>query len=148
MFRLLCIVSAFASASATISNCNTKSVFTITTLAADPPDTVSAGQNVSWTLLYTSPYAVTSGTATSGVTFNGIPFTPTITDLCESIVCPLSAGSHDGSTWFIFPDGINGKIVTKVTWEDADGTQLLCISYTVKTAAKSLVLRNWRYNHS
>ena len=97
MFLLLAFL---ASTTASITNCNTGSVFTITKLAANPPDTVVAGQNVSWTLLYTSPSTVTGGTASSGITFNGIPFTPTVTDLCESIVCPLAAGAHDGSTSF------------------------------------------------
>ena len=146
MFLLLAFL---ASTAASITNCNTGSVFTITKLAADPPDTVVAGQNVSWTLLYTSPSTVTGGTASSGITFNGIPFTPTVTDLCESIVCPLAAGAHDGSTWFIFPDGVSGKIVTKVTWADAGGNQLLCISYNVKTAIlKSKSMVQWIKNKS
>lgn len=134
MFAFLAFMVAYTAAS--IVNCNTGSVFTITKLAADPPDTVVAGQNVTWTLLYTSPNLITGGTASSGITFNGIPFTPTVTDLCESIVCPLSAGAHDGSSWFLFPQGVNGKIVTKVTWEDVDSNQLLCISYTVKSTLR------------
>ena len=130
MFLLLAFL---ASTTASITNCNTGSVFTITKLAADPPDTVVAGQNVTWTLLYTSPATVTGGTASSALTFNGIPFSPEVTDLCDSIVCPLAAGIHDGSSWFIFPSGVSGKIVTKVTWADASGNQLLCISYSVKS---------------
>jgi hypothetical protein len=130
MFLLLAFL---ASTTASITNCNTGSVFTITKLAADPPDTVVAGQNVTWTLLYTSPATVTGGTASSALTFNGIPFSPEVTDLCDSIVCPLAAGTHDGSSWFIFPSGVSGKIITKVTWADASGNQLLCISYSVKS---------------
>ena len=134
---------SLASAAASISNCNTASLFTITKLAADPPDTVTAGQNVTWTLLYTSPAMVTGGQASSSLTFNGIPFSPTVTDLCDSIVCPLAAGAHDGTSWFLFPTGVTGKIITKVTWQDSDGNQLLCISYSVK-ATGELILRRGR----
>ena len=140
MFLLLAFLSA---AAATITNCNTGSAFTITTLAADPPGDVKAGQNVTWILLYTSPATVTGGTATTSFTFNGIPFTPTVDDLCTKIVCPLAAGAHDGTSWFVYPTGASGKIIMRVSWKDTNNAELLCISYTVKaTASRALTL--WR----
>jgi hypothetical protein len=133
MFLLLAFL---ASASASILNCNTGSVFTITKLAADPPGDVIAGQNITWILMYTSPSVVTGGTATSSITFNGIPFTPTVDDLCTKFICPLVSGAHDGSSWFVYPAGVNGKIIVRVSWKDMNNAELLCISYTVKSSKR------------
>ena len=109
------------------------------------PDPVIPGQDSSITLnaIFPDGTNIDAGTAKYSFSFNGIPFSPTVTDLCDSIVCPLAAGAHDGTSWFLFPTGVTGKIITKVTWQDSDGNQLLCISYSVK-ATGELILRRGR----
>ncbi len=134
----LCLLAAFASlTTADVKDCGTTGAkFQITKLAMDPPNTVTAGQNVSLTLLYDNPYeVVTGGTATTSLSLNGIPFSPQDEDLCTKIVCPLDVGSHDGSSWYAFPSGIAGKIVSTVRWKDPSGTQLLCIEATLRASA-------------
>jgi len=131
MFVLL---SLFALTSATITDCSVgKGLFTITELKLDPPSAVAANQNVSLVLKYTSPVIITGGTAETAITLNYIPFQPSSENLCNSVFCPLGVGSHDSSTFYIFPSGISGRIITQIKWFDLSGTLLLCIK-TVLTA--------------
>lgn len=138
MFRscrpfLFAALAAFAAA--TISDCGAgKSLFTITELSQSPADTVSAGENTTLTLLYTAPEEIPAGTATKSVTLNFIPFSPTVEDLCANAPCPITVGDHDGSSWYLFPSGVSGTLVSKVVWADDQGRQLLCIQskYSVK----------------
>ena len=125
---------AFAPAKASVTNCAPNSVFQITQLALDPPDNAKVGQNVTLTLLYTSPVTIYSGTITTSVTYNFLPFTPTVEPLCESTPCPIEVGYHDASSWFLVPNGISGTIVTKIVWADENATQLLCLNMNVKTS--------------
>ena len=134
VFILSCL--SFVSAYATVTNCATvqkPSLFTIDTLTLSPADTIMACQNVSLGLIYTSPESVTSGTATTSITYNFLPIEPTVDDLCLSIPCPLDPGTHDGSTTYPFPQGLSGTIVTTIVWADSNNTQLLCIKITLKT---------------
>lgn len=131
MYSLILLASAFASTFASVTNCQPNSIFKITELVLDPPTTVVAGQNVSLILFYTSPMIVDSGTITTSVTYNFIPFTPTEAPLCASATCPITVGDHDGSSWFLVPTGVKGIITTKIVWK-AQGTELLCISINLK----------------
>jgi hypothetical protein len=125
LLKLLALIGA---ASATISDCGAgKSLFTITELSQDPPNTVKAGDNVSLTLLYSASEEITAGTATKSITLNFIPFAPTTEDLCANTACPITVGDHDGSSWYEWPAGVSGTVVSKVVWEDNQGRQLLCI---------------------
>jgi type 1 fimbria pilin len=131
MLFLMCL---FAAASASVTNCGSNSVFQITQLILDPPNTVKSGDNVSLTLLYTSPVEVDSGTITTSVTYNFLPLTPTTAPLCSSVPCPIGVGDHDGSSWFLVPTGVRGTVVTKIVWTDVNSTQLLCISINMKAS--------------
>jgi hypothetical protein len=129
------VFAAFAAlASASVTNCGSDSVFQITQLILDPPSSVVAGQNVSLTLLYTSPVEVDSGTITTSVTYNFLPLTPTTAPLCNSVPCPIGVGDHDGSSWFLVPTGVRGTVVIKIVWTDVNSTQLLCISINMKAS--------------
>jgi hypothetical protein len=119
---------------ASITNCMPSSVFQITQLALEPPTYVSANQNVSLTLLYTTPVEVDAGSVTTSITYNFIPITPTVEDLCSSVECPIVTGAHDASSWFLMPTGVRGTVTTKVVWTDINNTQLLCISTTLKSS--------------
>lgn len=132
-FLLLALSTMTANAS--ISNCATPaepSLFTIDALSQIPSDTIVAGQNISLNLLYTSPTTVTGGSVTTTTTYNFLPLTPTVTDLCESIECPLAPGQHDGSTTYPFPVGISGTLNVKIIWSNIDSVQLLCLKSTIK----------------
>jgi hypothetical protein len=73
---------------------------------------------------------VTDGTAKYSISFNGIPFTPSIEDLCSQVACPLLAGPYKNSSVSVFPAGLTGKIVSKIEWFDSSPTLLLCTEIT------------------
>jgi len=120
------------SALATITNCDTSSVFTITKLAQDPLTDVIAGQNITLSLLYVVPEEITEGTVENKYTYNSIPLTPTTDSLCTVVDCPLTSGEHDGSTSYPFPGDVKGTLVGQITWRDLQGRTLLCIKSTLK----------------
>jgi hypothetical protein len=134
LLALALAFASFASVSGSVTNCAPNSVFQITQLVLVPPTTVKVGENVSLTLLYTSPVEVDSGTITTSVTYNFLPLTPTTAPLCSSAPCPIEVGDHDGSSWFLVPTGVRGTVVTKIVWTDVNSTQLLCISINLKAS--------------
>lgn len=136
---------SFAAAFAAITDCsNGKGKFMINKLDMDPIAKVTPGQNVSLALFYTNSELVTAGTTTTSVTYNFIPFQPTVADLCKSVVCPLEPGLHDGSAYLIFPDA-SGTVVTTITWKDSANNLLLCIKTTLSTISKALQLDNHKH---
>jgi hypothetical protein len=146
LFRLLAAIGLFVSAAqATVTDCGAgKALFTITELSQDPPTTVTANQNVSLTLKYTAPEEITAGTATTSVTLNFIPFSPTVEDLCVKAACPITVGEHDGSSWGLFPSGVSGSLVSKVEWKDSTDRLLLCIQSKLSgSASASTALVPW-----
>ncbi len=144
LIRLLAALGCLAAvAHATITDCGAgAALFTITELSQDPPTTVTANQNVSLTLKYSAPEEITAGTATTSVTLNFIPFSPTVEDLCVKAACPITVGEHDGSSWGLFPSGVSGTLVSKVEWKDTSGRLLLCIQSKL-SAAGSTALVPW-----
>jgi len=129
------LVSLSTLTNAAITNCATPaqpSLFTIDALSQTPSDTITAGQNMTLNLLYTSPTTITAGSVTTSTTYNFLPLTPTVTDLCESIECPLNPGQHDGSTTYPFPVGVSGTLSIKIIWSNIDSLQLLCLKSTIK----------------
>ena len=130
--RLFHLLSLFGFASAAVKSCG--GLFTIDQLGLTPTTTAKAGDNVSLSLLYTSTVEVTTGSVTNSVTYNFIPLTPTVTDLCASTTCPITIGGHDGSSWSTMPSGLSGTISTRIVWKDGVGAQLLCIDMSLKAS--------------
>ena len=89
------------------------------------------GDNVSLWVAYDLPSPViTGGTATYKVTLNGVPFTPTIEDLCTQTACPKDVGLNNESSWSIFPSGISGKIKSAISWNDQNNDLVWCVETT------------------
>ena len=128
MLTLLSLL--LASASASLKSCG--GLFTIQQLGLDPPDKAVGGANVSLTLYYTSPLEVTGGSVKNSMTYNFIPLSPIVTDLCQNTQCPITIGSHDGSSWYTMPSGLTGTITSRILWADTAGTQLLCLDMSLK----------------
>jgi hypothetical protein len=128
---------AYALSSSGVSDCgNGNSLFQMTNLNLDPPSTVMAGQNVSLSLLYNSPKVIANGTIKTSVTYNFIPFTPIVSNLCDSVNCPISVGQHDGSSSYPMPTGLSGSLKSQIVWYDDAGNQLLCIEMALKIQNK------------
>jgi len=141
LLHLIAVVSLF-SVDAKVVDCSSPSNpnrFIINSLSLTPPDEVSPGNNVSLGLFYTNPTLVTDGTVTTSVTYNFLPLTPTVEPLCNSVVCPLQPGQHDGSASFAFPTGLSGTVVTKIVWTVAD-IQVLCLQITMRTLQNKMRL--------
>lgn len=95
------------------------------------PATPIAGDNVTLWVAYDLPSpAITGGTATYAFTLNGIPFAPTVDDLCTQTACPKETGFNNESSWSIFPSGISGKIVSSITWKDQNNDLVWCVETT------------------
>lgn len=95
------------------------------------PETPKAGDNVSLWVAYDLPApAITGGTATYSFSLNGIPFTPTVEDLCKQTICPKEPGLYNETSSSIFPPGISGKIVSQIAWRDPDDTLIWCVENT------------------
>jgi hypothetical protein len=97
---------------------------------ADPPP----GTSVSLNLDYTVPDGLTvgDGTSTTAVSYNFIPFAPTVEPLCQDIPCPLGPGRYYNSTNSTWPSGLSGTVRTTMTWADQNSAKLLCIGIVAK----------------
>jgi len=128
MIKALALVTLLTFASAAIKDCGSDTaLFKITELTQDPPSSVATGQNLSLTLKYTVPEKVIGGRSITSITYNYLPFKPTEEDLCINTECPITPGEHDGSTWYEWPSGLSGVVVSKVAWHDLSNNLLLCI---------------------
>lgn len=89
------------------------------------------GDNVSMWIAYDLPApAILGGTATYSFSLNGIPFSPTVEDLCTQTQCPKEPGLYNETSSSIFPSGVSGKIVAQIAWRDADDTLIWCVENT------------------
>jgi len=97
------------------------------------PTNPVAGDNVSTWIAYSLPSpAITGGTATYGISLNGLPFPPTVDDLCTQTACPKDPGDYNESSSALFPSGVSGKIVSSITWRDQDDAVVWCVETTWK----------------
>jgi hypothetical protein len=95
------------------------------------PASPKAGDTVTtWVVYDLSPPAITGGTATYSFTLNGIPFPPTVEDLCTQTACPKEPGIYNESSSSVFPAGVTGKILSQIAWRDPDDTLIWCVENT------------------
>jgi hypothetical protein len=133
----LAAAALFASMSySSISDCSSgTSLFQLTDLALTPDPPVT-NEPLHMTVVFNNPGAeVNSGTVTTSVTLNWIPFSPSTEALCTNTQCPLVTGLNDRSTSSTWPDNVNGNVQSKIEWIADDGSQLLCIKISAKVAA-------------
>jgi hypothetical protein len=130
------LILLFNDSYASIKTCGGS--FSINELILNPDVQVTAGDNVTLSLLYTSPVTVEDGTIKTSLTYNFIPMPPKVEPLCDTVQCPLVAGEHDGSSWFTVPTGLLGTVVTRVEWFDTAQELLLCLTTTLKVAMRSI----------
>jgi hypothetical protein len=98
-------------------------------------DTPTKGEMVVTTFDFDLDAPIVSGTAYYDVTLNGFPYSANA-PLCQETaksgdVCPLAVGHHhevSNST-----NTVTGKLVTKITWKDDAGSEILCAQITTKT---------------
>lgn len=131
---VLAFASAFVLTNAEITDCSKGlSVFKINGLGFWPdPAVKNANSTISFDYTVPEP-GVTGGTATYSTTYNFIPFSPTVDDLCTQVACPILPGRYNQSTSSTFPDS-SGSITSKIEWKDQNGVQLLCAQVKIKVS--------------
>ena len=128
------LVSLYAVLNATLKDCSSgTSVFTINSMSLDPPNP-SPGQKTAFFLDYTVPpnTLVTDGTTRYEVTYNFLPFSPTIEPLCANVPCPLGPGRYLNTSYSTWPTGLSGTLMTRMKWLDPVGTLLICTEISSK----------------
>lgn len=131
MIRLALLAMFTATASrASISDCGSAFQITQLSLTPDPP---VQNQLVFLNLAFNNnePAVVYAGTATTSITLNGLPLSPSTQPLCEATACPILQGANNRSTNTTWPV-VSGKIISRLTWEDSVGKILLCLLTQVK----------------
>ena len=126
------LLSLFSTSSSSVADCGQgKSVFTIVDQNFSPEPPV-ADQPYDYWFYYSIPEGVevTGGTAKYSLSLNGIPFTPSVEDLCTQTSCPKAAGYHNETSTDTWPSGISGKVISKLEWFDTNGNLLLCSQTT------------------
>jgi hypothetical protein len=157
MFKILTLFTILSSSFASIKDCDPSSVFRPTQLSISP-DPPIPGQSVKLTLVFDNTgNEITDGTATTTLSVNFMPFSPTTKPLCENTACPILSGSNDRSTETTFPD-VTGIIKSRVTWTGPEGESLLCLDTSFKistnnfwdifSTAKNLYQKNKNDIHS
>jgi hypothetical protein len=139
MIRLTLLAMYAASmARASISDCG--SAFQITQLALSPDPPVR-DQPVFLTLAFNNNEAapVSAGTATTEITLNGLPISPSSSPLCDATACPIPLGANNRSTNTTWP-AVSGKIISRLTWADPAGKTLLCLLTQVKVGSTTKAL--------
>jgi ML domain len=140
MFLFTCIsaLMCILEVTAVYRNCGSSSDLAKNLVISIVPDAPVAGQEVTTTFDYDLEQVITGGTASYGFTFNGIPFSPTVNDLCTEQAggccpdpCPLGVGHHSDKSISTFPS-VSGKIVTTIKWSDETAKPILCVEWTVK----------------
>ena len=124
----------FAGGLSSLRDCsNGNGLFTMLSQGFSPEPPVP-GQDATLWFYYQVPdgLTVTAGTAKYSFTFNGIPFSPTVEDLCTQVDCPLVPGIFNLTSTSQFPSGVSGKITSKIQWYNDAGSLLLCSELTEK----------------
>jgi len=137
MWKLL-VLSLFASSLGNIQDCsNGLSILKLTSLSLEPVLPI-VNEPVIMTVQFENPgQDIINGTVTTAITYNFLPLSPLVEDLCINTVCPITPGFNDRSTNSTWPDA-KGTLVSTIKWTAFDGSQLLCIKVSLKSVRTKL----------
>ena len=96
------------------------------------PSNPNPGDPTELWVAYDLKSPLTGGTATYSFTLNGLPFSPTVDDLCTQTSCPKEVGTYNETSKSEFPSGISGKIVSKIQWANQDKKPVWCLESTFR----------------
>jgi len=96
------------------------------------PSNPNPGDATELWVAYDLKSALTGGTATYSFTLNGLPFTPTVDDLCTQTECPKDVGTYNETSHSTFPSGVSGKLVSKIQWKNQDSQPVWCLESTFR----------------
>ena len=80
---------------------------------------------------------INKGTSNYAITYNFIPLSPTIEDLCadikeSNISCPLTSGPLSSESKGKIPDNLSGSVTIKNEWYDEEQKRILCMLFNIK----------------
>ena len=146
LVRILSLLALCGSIGATVTDCSKgESLFTLTSMILTPDPPVR-GQNSTLRLSMNVPEGVNNGTVTYTVTYNYLPLSPTVDNLCDTTVpCPIAVGNLDTVSSYPFDNTLSGSLVVRINWNDLTGRSLLCVSLNLKLgdAAKQVAKYAW-----
>jgi hypothetical protein len=134
MLFATCLFFLLGCVQSSVTDCSkATALFSITSLSLLPDPPVK-GQNSTLFISMNVPSEVTGGTVKYSVTYNFIPLSPTVEDLCKVVPggCPVSPGKLDTVSSFPFDGSLSGSITFKIEWKDLYEAQLICV--LIKTA--------------
>jgi hypothetical protein len=131
---LLAIFLSLLGINGSVTDCSKATALFDLTSMSFSPDPPIKGQNSTLLLSMNVPSEVAGGTATYSVTYNFIPLTPTVNDLCLEVPggCPIKPGTLDTVSSIPFDGSLSGSLTLKILWKDLQEQQLMCVS--VKTS--------------
>lgn len=123
-----------ATATASLTDCSRgTSLFKIKSMNMIPEPLIK-GTNATLQLSMNVPVKVAAANATYSITYNSIPFSSDIDDLCLTVPggCPILPGILNISS--IYPVGRNlyGNVGIKIEWKGIPRIQLLCVNIIMK----------------
>jgi len=80
---------------------------------------------------------INQGTSKYSITYNFMPLSPTIEDLCteiskSNITCPFNTSHIASESKGTIPTSLSGTVVIKNEWFDISGVRILCMQFTIK----------------
>ena len=98
------------------------------------PDPPVKGQNSTLMLSLYNPSTILAGTATYSITYNFLPLTPDVKDLCGEVPsgCPILDGPLYLSSSYPVDPSLSGTISVNIKWKDTANIELLCVSIVMK----------------
>jgi hypothetical protein len=127
-------ILGFLASLGALSDCSkSTSLFKITSMSFSPDPPIS-GQNSTLLLSMNVPTQVSGGTATYSLTYNFIPLSPSVEDLCKVLPsgCPIMAGKLDTVSNIPFDTSLKGSIRININWKDTANNELMCVSINTK----------------
>ena len=118
-----------------VSICSSSSALARNFAASVSTDTPAKGENVTTIFDFDLDAPIFGGTAYYAATLNGFPYSASA-PLCDEVQksgdpCPLAAGHHHQES--VSTNSVSGKLITKITWNDESGAEILCAHITTKT---------------
>jgi hypothetical protein len=135
------MLSLLSTVSASVTDCGAaSSLFKIKSMSFSPDPTVP-GENSTLLLSMTVPEEINDGTARYAFTYNFLPFQPTVDPLCQAVNCPISVGDLLTVSTYPISSELSGTLNIKVTWNDVNQRELMCVTIRTTTgvASKQLV---------
>lgn len=128
------LAASYAASLSSVSDCSKGASQVKINSMTFQPDPPVKGENSTLTLDLTNPSNILSGTATYSFTYNFIPLTPDVKDLCGEVPggCPILKGPLNLVSSYPVDPSLRGTIVAKIQWKDTANTELLCVSITMK----------------